>query len=255
MPPRKYEWEDIPNKNCVKDKDENGKWICCKVCNIKIKIRSQFSTTEWKHHCESSNHCCAVRNLENNNNSKMTSFYQPVPQNLNNTFADNWTDGNPRITKRQKITESCPGFAYRKNADLLPLYEKYKKQDDINKSISIVCRDGKWSIHDAKCTQKATKFRKSQCPDKKACEVCFSFPKILLIKERISRMQKILRIEQHLMENHCSDTGYIEISKFLKTNNSDASPSTIFLIGRCKQYLSHHKWMKTNFSHLKKYTW
>ncbi len=191
MPPRKYEWEDIPNKNCVKDKDENGKWICCKVCNNKIKIRSQFSTTEWKHHCESSNHCITGRNLDNNNNSKMTSSYQPVPQNLNNTFA--------------------------------------------------VCRDGKWSIHDAKCTQKATKFRKSQRPDKKACEVYFSFPKRQIIKERISRMQKILRIEQHLMENHCSGTGYIEISNFLKTNNSDASPSTIFLIGQCKQYLSHHQ--------------
>ena len=27
MPPRKYECEDIPNENCVKDKDGNGKWI------------------------------------------------------------------------------------------------------------------------------------------------------------------------------------------------------------------------------------
>ena len=72
MPPRKYDWEDIPNENQVKDKDNNGKWICCKVCDIKVKIRSQFSTTEWEHHCESSKHCSAVRNLNNNNNSRVT---------------------------------------------------------------------------------------------------------------------------------------------------------------------------------------
>ena len=69
---------------------------------------------------------------------------------------------------------------------------------------------------------------------------------------RISGMEKILCGEQYLMENHCSDTGFLEISKFLKTNTSDASPLTIFWMERCKQYLSHHQWMKTNFLKLKR---
>ena len=29
MPPKKFNWGDIPNINQVKDKDKNGKWFHC----------------------------------------------------------------------------------------------------------------------------------------------------------------------------------------------------------------------------------
>ena len=45
MPPKKRDWGDIPHMNDVIDKDANGKWIHCKVCDVRIRVRSQFSLT------------------------------------------------------------------------------------------------------------------------------------------------------------------------------------------------------------------
>ena len=56
MPPKKVDWGDIPNDVYVKDKDHLGKWIECDICNIKIRIRSQFCFTEWDTHCSGVNH-------------------------------------------------------------------------------------------------------------------------------------------------------------------------------------------------------
>ena len=50
MPLKKIEWGDIPNIAYVKDKDLFGTWIECKICDVKIRVRSQFCFTEWNTH-------------------------------------------------------------------------------------------------------------------------------------------------------------------------------------------------------------
>ena len=40
--------------------------------------------------------------------------------------------------KKQRKTVSCPGFYYGNNSDLVPLYAKYKKKDEMSDSIKIV---------------------------------------------------------------------------------------------------------------------
>ena len=47
MPLKKVEWGDIANIAYVKDKDLFGTWIECKICDVKIRVRSQFCFTEW----------------------------------------------------------------------------------------------------------------------------------------------------------------------------------------------------------------
>ena len=54
---KKNEWCDIPHNTYVKDKDIMGKWIECDICNVKIRIRSQFCFTEWDTHCTGVKHC------------------------------------------------------------------------------------------------------------------------------------------------------------------------------------------------------
>ena len=55
------------------------------------------------------------------------------------------------------------------------------------------------------------------------------------------------------METKTSDTGFLEVSKFLKANVADVSPSVLKLRERCKQYISHHQWIKEHFIKLQKY--
>jgi len=253
MPPRKFEWSDTPNTDVIKDKDPLGKWIKCKVCNLTIKVRAQYGHTEWEHHCSSSKHCTLLRNNLLLANTKITNFFGSsniddceITPSLNN-------DVNYRSPKKTKLTPRCPGFSYGKNTDLLPLYDKYQKLDDVSKKNFIQCISGKWSIHSIDCTKEAVSHRKSQRLDKKACENCFSFPLRVVIKDRIKRMEKISRIEQYLSETSCSDTGFIFVCKFIKNNTATASPSILLLIERCKQYLAHHQWMKENFSKLQVY--
>ena len=57
---------------------------------------------------------------------------------------------------------------------------------------------------------------------------------------RIRRMNRILSIENFLMETKSSNTGYWDITKFLKSNAVDASECVLKLRNRCKQYISHH---------------
>ena len=66
-------------------------------------------------------------------------------------------------------------------------------------------------------------------------------------------MENNLHIEQFLMKSKSSDTGFIPISKILKTNLSSASPETWTLIQRYKHYQSHHKWIQENFHKTQKY--
>ena len=46
MPPKKRKWGEIPNEGEIMEKDHNGKWIRCKICDVRIKVHSQFSVTE-----------------------------------------------------------------------------------------------------------------------------------------------------------------------------------------------------------------
>ena len=56
MPPKKIKWGEIPNESEIKEKDYNGKWICCKICDVRIKVCSQFSITEWQMHTDGLKH-------------------------------------------------------------------------------------------------------------------------------------------------------------------------------------------------------
>ena len=78
----------------------------------------------------------------------------------------------------------------------------------------------------------------------------FHFYSIKIIRDRIKRMHKIQRVEKKLMENTCSHIDLLEVSKFFKRKKSMASPSILFLMERSTQDLSHHQWMKSNFSKL-----
>ena len=136
---------------------------------------------------------------------------------------------------------------------MLPLYNKYKKKDDINDSLNITCNHGIWSIHSTSCTGEQVNNRSSLRPDKKACDNCFNYSSIGQVRFRIRRMHRILSIENYLMERKSTDTGFFEISKFLKSNVTDASPWALKLRERCKQYISHHHWLKDHFPKLQEY--
>ena len=118
--------------------------------------------------------------------------------------------------------------------------------------IDIICKNGVWSTHSIDCSGEEVKSRISGRPDKHACDKCFNFDSIQIVRDRIRRMVNVLHVENFLIERNCSDTGYISVSKFLKTNVSSASPSTLALIKRCQQYVSHHEWMQDNLVKLKK---
>ena len=56
--------------------------------------------------------------------------------------------------------------------------------------------------------------------------------------QRIRRMEKNLSVEQLLMETKSSDTGCIQVSKFLRTDLSSESSAKIALICKCEKDLS-----------------
>ena len=57
MPFKRVEWGDIPHDTYIKNKDTLGRWIECDICDVKIRIRSQFCFTEWETHCSGVKHC------------------------------------------------------------------------------------------------------------------------------------------------------------------------------------------------------
>ena len=151
-------------------------------------------------------------------------MYWKMYQNLHLSSQKKRNNDNPpheSTTKKHKkmktMIMSCPGFFYGKNSDLLPIYQKYKKNDQINGSIKILCNDGNWSIHSIECTGEEVRGRKSSRTDYKACTACFNFPSLQNIRFRIRRIENILHIENYLMGSKSSDTAYIAISKCLKT--------------------------------------
>ena len=83
MPPKKLSWGDIPNLSEVMDKDVNGKWIHCKTCNVTIKIRSQFSFTEWNMHTDGVKHNELANSKALKNTPKLTKFFKKRKDNTN----------------------------------------------------------------------------------------------------------------------------------------------------------------------------
>ena len=252
MPLKKLEWGDIPKEIYIKEKDDLGKWIECNICHIKIRIRSQFCFTEWVTHCAGVKHCKIANSDTLKNAQRIETFFKKRILFEKSSTSNPVTETKVSEAKRQK-TSSCPGFYYGKNTDLLPLYEKYKREDDVNASLNIQCSNGIWSIHSMNCTGEQVNNRSCLRPDKKACVNCFNCKHIKNVRFRIARMSKILFIENYLMETKSTYTGFSEISKYLKANVSDASPNALKLRERCKQYISHHHWLKAHFPKLQQY--
>ena len=256
MPLKKLEWGDIPKEMYVKEKDQLEKWIECNICHVKIRIRSQYCYTEWITHCEGVKHCKIANSDTLKKVQKIETFFlkkkKKRPLSEENSSSKPVTESQTPDGKRKK-TSTCPGFYYGKNTDLLPLYEKYKREDVVNNSINIQCSNGIWSVHSINCTGEQVNSRSSLCPDKKACENCFNYKHRNNLRERIGRMSKTLCIENYLMERTSTYTGFSEISKFLKANVKTASPNALKLRERCKQYVTHYHWLKTHFPKLQQY--
>ena len=92
------------------------------------------------------------------------------------------------------MTNPCPGFNYGKNPELLQLYNKYNKEDDVNSSILIHCKNGVWSVHASDCYNEAVTRRQGKCSDKRACKKCYEFVSIQLVKDRVKRMERTFHI-------------------------------------------------------------
>ena len=87
--------------------------------------------------------------------------------------------------KRCKTTTPCVGFYYGKNSDLLSLYKKYKKEDDVNAIISICFTNGRWTIYSTDYMEEAINKRNSTFPYQYACKSCLKCFSIRKIKGEI----------------------------------------------------------------------
>ena len=123
MPPKKKCWGDIPNESEIEDRDVHGKWILCKICNIKIRIRAQYSLTEWKTHLDSVRHNELSKSKVLRSCQKLTDFF-PKKRLMEKTEIQ-----SPAPPKKRNKIISCPGFHYSNNSDYLSLYAKYQKED------------------------------------------------------------------------------------------------------------------------------
>ena len=75
MPPKKFNWGDIPNINQVKAKDKNRKRIHCITCNVRIRVRSQFSFTECQLHTNGVKHNELTNSTALKDVPKLTKFF------------------------------------------------------------------------------------------------------------------------------------------------------------------------------------
>ena len=76
MPPKKRSWGDLPDANHVKDKDPNGRWIHYKICDIRFRVRSQFSFTEWQIHTSGVKHLELTNSEILKNVPQITNFFK-----------------------------------------------------------------------------------------------------------------------------------------------------------------------------------
>ena len=127
MPYKKNEWGDIPHETYVRDKDVMGRWIVCNICNIKIRCRSQFCFPEWVSHCSGVRHS-KIANCEIlKKNPRIDTFFKKREA-TEMTVPVDASDKKKDSNGKRKKCNSCTGFYYGQNTDLLPLYDKYKKR-------------------------------------------------------------------------------------------------------------------------------
>ena len=121
----------------MKDKDVNGKWIHCKTCDVKVRICSQFLLTEQKTHTDGVKHNDLTNSKVLKNCQKVSKFF-PKKRLIEKTPQQ--STASPK--KHNKII-SYQGFYYGNNSDLLTIYAKYKKEDEMSKSVQILCNNGR----------------------------------------------------------------------------------------------------------------
>ena len=124
----------------------NGKWIHCKTCNVKIRVCSQFSLTEWKMHTGSVKYNELTNSKALKNCQKLTKIFSKK------RLIEKTSPQSTTPSKKCNKIISCTGLYYGNNSDLLPLYAKYKKENEMSKSIQILCNNAKWSTHSIDCT-------------------------------------------------------------------------------------------------------
>ena len=56
------------------------------------------------------------------------------------------------LPKKLKKIITSPVFFYGNNSELLSLYVKYKRDDEMSRSVKILCNNGKWSTFSIDCT-------------------------------------------------------------------------------------------------------
>ena len=83
MHPKKIKWGEIPNESKIKGKDRNGKWIHCKLCDVRIKVHSQFSITEWQMHTDGLKHKELAYSNAVKNTQKLTTFFKRKSDSMN----------------------------------------------------------------------------------------------------------------------------------------------------------------------------
>ena len=76
MPLKKTEWGDVPHIEYVKERDVFGTWIQCGICDVKIRIRSQFCFTEWEMHCSGVKHCKLANSKALKDLPKIETFFK-----------------------------------------------------------------------------------------------------------------------------------------------------------------------------------
>ena len=252
MPPKKITWGDVPNSTYIKSKDEmKGNWIECGICCVVIKVRATFGFSEWDNHCSSNRHCQKVKEVETSGNQHKLTTYFGVTKEDNKQITS--PSHQNHVHKKSKLSIPCPGFNYGKNSELLEIYNKYKKEDSFNESFIIQFQNDVWSTHSNDCSKEAMLTRSSKRADKRACQKCFDFPTIQLVKDRVKRMDRIYHVEQYITEPTASKTGYLEVINFLKTNVSNSSLASKLLRERCLKYISHCDWIKKNTPMLRTY--
>ena len=102
MPLKKIEWGDIPNIAYVKDKDLFGTWIECKICDVKIRVRSQFCFTERDIHCSGVKHSKIANSKALKDVPKIDTFFKKRTASERNSTGDTLTHRNDNSTKRKK---------------------------------------------------------------------------------------------------------------------------------------------------------
>ena len=94
---------------------------------------------------------------------KLTTFFKKRKDNTNLL-----SQKNALPKKRPKVI-TCPGFHYGNTSDRLPLYAKYKKDDEMSKTVNSLNNNGQWSIYSIDCTGEKVIGRKSLRKDSQAC--------------------------------------------------------------------------------------